>query len=272
MKLAITYLLMPILQLALFGGNDKIYDNVVFDKDGVCKIERMPVEFIDIGKSDHVITFKEGKDSMSFNTAMAFRYQGDVYYMPVSQSADNTYKYKVVPNDTLFIDVVVFDTSNCHPCHSYKIQYDNDNVESGKCQKSMHVRRCFCSYISNVYTNKSQPEHVHLYDNLKFDSNGRCYKNNISVVFADFNMTSVATHDSVNRIKTFPILSFYYQDTFYIYELPISSSLDLSILEYLKEGDNLLIDIVVENNQNCYPQEFRPVDYCSSILGIKKTD
>ncbi len=109
-----------------------------------------------------------------------------------------------------------------------------------------------------------------LFDGIDFNKQGIGYKTNIPVIYQEFG--KAGNEDNIRKLeknfKTTTALAFIYNDKEYYISIEEKNLPDF--LSDLKEGDLILIDIVVFNAPNCHLTGRQNNDYCSYINRIQQ--
>jgi hypothetical protein len=129
--------------------------------------------------------------------------------------------------------------------------------------KSLYIYICFLPFFLNSSS---------LYEGISFNEQGIGFKKSILVTYH-----SIGKSPNEQCIKTIKndfhatsALSFMYKNENYY--LSIEERIFPNFLNKIKDGDLLLIDIVVFNTNTCCKKNNSPEKYCAYINKIEKAD
>jgi hypothetical protein len=111
--------------------SNSLFEGVQFNKQGIGHKTNIPVRYVSFGKGKNDINTVI-KDFQT-TTALSFMYNNENYYISIEEKNFPNFVFDLKEGDLIFINIVVFDTTICHPTGRSSIKY--------------------CSYINKIERN-----------------------------------------------------------------------------------------------------------------------
>jgi hypothetical protein len=107
--------LITFLCLGLSTTSSSLFDGIRFNEQGIGYKTNIPVIYHSIGKAVNEECLRTLKKGFNATTALSFTYNDKEYYISIEEKKMPKFVSNLIEGELIFIDIVVFNTTDCYP-------------------------------------------------------------------------------------------------------------------------------------------------------------
>lgn len=120
------------LLLSYQANSDNLFDEIKFNECGIGHKTNIPVTYLSIGRGGDY--FNNLTPRIETTTALCFAYNDEEYYIDIEEKNSPAFLTNLKVGETIYIDIVVFNTTDCYP---------------------RRQKKYYCSYINKIQKKSS---------------------------------------------------------------------------------------------------------------------